>query len=212
MSYFTTYLHVATNQDVLLFKLLSFWGGATNRGVLLLATLRYFFFVLLLYILCTTTLLLFSPMSPLLKRVIGMTKQSCGIFTGKTWPFLPTTYTVSSESKVFFFNLALTEKNMQVKFDWKLSVHSLGLDIWALSFKFNFGLMGWPLIFLSNFPEATFIQGATSIPDSRVTIVLSNIFWKKFSQEINLFWLPKNQSLKKTIFVTSPLFCWKPHD
>ena len=96
-SYFTTYLHVATNQDVLLFKLLSFWGVLlTDRGVLLLATLRYFFFVLLLYILCTTTLLLFSPMSPLLKRVIGMTKQSCGIFTGKTWPFLPTTHCPSN--------------------------------------------------------------------------------------------------------------------
>ena len=43
-----------------------------------------------------------------------------------------------------FFNLALTERNMQVKFDLKLSVYSLGLDIWPLSFKFNFGLMGWP--------------------------------------------------------------------
>ena len=52
-------------------------------------------------------------------------------------------YTVS-EGKVFFFNLALTERNMQVKFDLKLSVYSLGLEIWPLSFKFNFGLMGWP--------------------------------------------------------------------
>ena len=28
-----------------------------------------------------------------------------------------------------FFNLALTERNMQIKFDLKLSVYSLGLDI-----------------------------------------------------------------------------------
>ena len=33
---------------------------------------------------------------------------------------------------------------MQVKFDLKLSVYSLGLDIWLLSFTFNFCLMGWP--------------------------------------------------------------------
>ena len=33
---------------------------------------------------------------------------------------------------------------MLVEFDLKLSVYSLGLDIWPLSFKFNFGLMGWP--------------------------------------------------------------------
>ena len=44
-----------------------------------------------------------------------------------------------------FYNLALTERNMQIKFDLKLSVYSLGVDIWLLSFKFNFGLMGWPL-------------------------------------------------------------------
>ena len=44
----------------------------------------------------------------------------------------------------WFFNLALTERNMQVKFDLKLSVYSLGLEIWHLSFKFNFCLMGWP--------------------------------------------------------------------
>ena len=43
-----------------------------------------------------------------------------------------------------FFNLVLTESNMQVEFDLKLSVYSLGVDIWLLSFKFNFGLMGWP--------------------------------------------------------------------
>ena len=43
-----------------------------------------------------------------------------------------------------FFNLVLTERNMQVKFDLKLSMYSLDLDIWSLSFKFNFGLMGWP--------------------------------------------------------------------
>ena len=35
----------------------------------------------------TTTLRLFSPMSPLLQRVIWMAKQSCGIFSGKTRPF-----------------------------------------------------------------------------------------------------------------------------
>ena len=28
-----------------------------------------------------------------------------------------------------FFYLALTEVNMQIEFDWKLSVYSLGLDI-----------------------------------------------------------------------------------
>ena len=33
---------------------------------------------------------------------------------------------------------------MQIKFDLKLSVYSLGLDIWLLSFKFYFGLIGWP--------------------------------------------------------------------
>ena len=43
-----------------------------------------------------------------------------------------------------FFNLALTERNMQVKFDLKLTVYSLGLDIWLLPFEFNFGLIGWP--------------------------------------------------------------------
>ena len=32
-------------------------------------------------------------------------------------------------AKFFFFNLALKEKNMQVKFYLKLSVYSLGLDI-----------------------------------------------------------------------------------
>ena len=42
------------------------------------------------------------------------------------------------------FNLALTEGNMQVKFDLKLTVYSLGVEIWCLSFEFNFGLMGWP--------------------------------------------------------------------
>ena len=43
-----------------------------------------------------------------------------------------------------FFDLVLTERNMQIKFDLRLSVYSLGVDIWLLSFKFNFGLMGWP--------------------------------------------------------------------
>ena len=43
-----------------------------------------------------------------------------------------------------FFDLALTEVNMQIEFDWKLSVYSLGLDIWLLSFKSKSGLMGWP--------------------------------------------------------------------
>ena len=43
-----------------------------------------------------------------------------------------------------FYNLALTEENMQNKFNLKLSVCSLGVDISLLSFKFNFGLMGWP--------------------------------------------------------------------
>ena len=43
-----------------------------------------------------------------------------------------------------FFNLALTEGNMQIKFDLKLSVYSSGVDIWLLSFEFNFGPVGWP--------------------------------------------------------------------
>ena len=43
-----------------------------------------------------------------------------------------------------FFNLALKERNMQLKFDLKLPVYSLGLEIWPLSFKINFGLIGWP--------------------------------------------------------------------
>ena len=43
-----------------------------------------------------------------------------------------------------FCNLALTERNIQIKFYLKLSVYSLGVEIWLLSFKFNFGLMGWP--------------------------------------------------------------------
>ena len=43
-----------------------------------------------------------------------------------------------------FFDLAQTERNMQIKFDLKLSGYSLGVDIWLLSFKFNSGLMGWP--------------------------------------------------------------------
>ena len=34
-----------------------------------------------------------------------------------------------SEGKVFFFNLALTERNLQIKFNLKLSVYSLGVDI-----------------------------------------------------------------------------------
>ena len=45
---------------------------------------------------------------------------------------------------MFFFDLVLTERNMQIKFDLRLSVYSLGVDIRLLSFKFNFGLMGWP--------------------------------------------------------------------
>ena len=43
-----------------------------------------------------------------------------------------------------FFDLVLTERNTQIKFDLRLSGYSLGVDIWLLSFKFNFGLMGWP--------------------------------------------------------------------
>ena len=34
---------------------------------------------------------------------------------------------------------------MQVKFDLKISVYLLGLDMRLLSFRFNFGLIGWPL-------------------------------------------------------------------
>ena len=46
---------------------------------------------------------------------------------------------------VCFLNLALTERNLQLKFDLKLSVCSLCLEIWPLLFKFHFGLIGWPL-------------------------------------------------------------------
>ena len=53
-------------------------------------------------------------------------------------------YVHSVRGQSVFFNLALTEGNMQIKFDLKLSVYSLGVDIWLLSFKFNSGLMGWP--------------------------------------------------------------------
>ena len=53
-------------------------------------------------------------------------------------------YLHSVQGQSGFFNLVLTERNMQVKYDLKLSVYSLGLEIWLLSFKFNFGLMGWP--------------------------------------------------------------------
>ena len=41
---------------------------------------------------------------------------------------LSKSYTVS-EGKMFFSNLALEERNMQVKFDLKLSVDSLEMDI-----------------------------------------------------------------------------------
>ena len=60
------------------------------------------------------------------------------------WILAPTSqiYSVRGQN-VFFFNLVLTERNMQVEFGLKLSVYSLGVDIWLLSLKFNFGLMGW---------------------------------------------------------------------
>ena len=40
--------------------------------------------------------------------------------------------------------IAPTVQHWQNKFDLKLSVYSLGVDIWLLSFKFYFGLIGWP--------------------------------------------------------------------
>ena len=43
-----------------------------------------------------------------------------------------------------FYNLALTERNMQIRFDLKLSAYSLGVEIWLLFFKFHFSLIGWP--------------------------------------------------------------------
>ena len=43
-----------------------------------------------------------------------------------------------------FYDLALTERNMQIRFNLKLCVYSLGVDIWLLPFKFHFGLIGWP--------------------------------------------------------------------
>ena len=60
------------------------------------------------------------------------------------WFIIQLTYT-ASEGKVVFFNLALAEGKIQIKFGLKVFVYSLGVDIWLLSFKFNFGLMGWPL-------------------------------------------------------------------
>ena len=66
-------------------------------------------------------------------------KKFCEIFT---LLLLTTVHCVRGQSG--FFNLAQTEGNMQIKFDLKLSVHLLGVEIWLLSFKFNSGLMGWP--------------------------------------------------------------------
>ena len=54
----------------------------------------------------------------------------------------PTVHSVRGQSG--FYNLALTERNMYIKFDLKLSVDSLGLEIWLFSFKFYFGLIWWP--------------------------------------------------------------------
>ena len=33
-----------------------------------------------------------------------------------------------------FYNLALTERNMQIRFDLKLSAYSLGVDFYSLNF------------------------------------------------------------------------------
>ena len=40
-----------------------------------------------------------------------------------------------------FFNLVVTEINEHVRFDLMLYVCE---DIWLLTFRFNFGLIGWP--------------------------------------------------------------------
>ena len=45
-------------------------------------------------------------------------------------------YTQCPRAKCFFFNLALTERNMQIKFDLKLSVYSLGVDSELLIFVY----------------------------------------------------------------------------
>ena len=61
----------------------------------------------------------------------------------KTWTNHSSDTVHSVRGQSGFFDLALTGRNMQVKFNLKLSVYSLDLEIWPLSFKFNFGLMGW---------------------------------------------------------------------
>ena len=58
---------------------------------------------------------------------VNLTRFS-GLLDFKFAKTITLTYTVS-EGKVVFFNLVLTERNMQVEFDLKLSVYSLGVDI-----------------------------------------------------------------------------------
>ena len=65
---------------------------------------------------------------------------------------LPLVLTLLSKPKIVhsvqeqsgFYDLALTERNMQIRFDLKLSAYSLGVEIWLLFFKFHFSLIGWP--------------------------------------------------------------------
>ena len=67
----------------------------------------------------------------------------------RNWCFFAANWRIDSVHGVreqnVFLNLILTERNMQVNFDLKLSVYSLGLKMCPLPFKFNFSLTGWPL-------------------------------------------------------------------
>ena len=99
-----------------------------------------------------------------------------------------------------FFNLVLTERNVHVEFDLMLSVHSLGLDIWILTFKFDFGLIGWP----SEPPRerASKINKITTKHSRVIQIVEFSFiltFWKPF-------FLVESWNI---IFQFLHLFCWR---
>ena len=68
----------------------------------------------------------------------------CIRFNHQSWHVFWLWHIHSVRRQSVFFNLTLTERNMQIKFYLKLSVYSLDLDIWPLTFEFNFGLIGWP--------------------------------------------------------------------
>ena len=107
-------------------------------------------------------------------------------------------YTVS-EGKVFFlffFNLVLTEGNMQIEFDLKISVYSLGLEIWLSSFKLDFDLREWPLQPPSLF--GAMVDGNTK---------LSNLFCE-MSLSRSLGPIRLLSSLRPQIFQGLKNHCW----